>query len=130
MSFLNQGGTKTLYNDAGNPIGTETNNNFAFDTGIKQIFSMGVKLDLLKQNGAAQILSEPSVLSTNNKESTIYVGRTQSILTQSQQSTQGSSNILNNYSREDIGITLKVKPRLSSDNKVALEVETTIEMFF
>ena len=127
MSFLNQGGTKTIYNDAGNPIGTETSKNFAFDTGIKQIFSMGVKLDLLKQNGAAQILSEPSVLSTNNKESTIYVGRTQSILTQSQQSTQGSSNILNNYSREDIGITLKVKPRLSSDNKVALEVETTIE---
>ena len=127
MSFLNQGGTKTIYNDAGNPIGTETSKNFAFDTGIKQIFSMGVKLDLLKQNGAAQILSEPSVLSTNNKESTIYVGRTQSILTQSQQSTQGASNILNNYSREDIGITLKVKPRLSSDNKVALEVETTIE---
>ncbi len=127
MSFLNQGSTKTIYNDAGNPIGTETSNNFAFDTGIKQIFSMGVKLDLLKQNGAAQILSEPSVLSTNNKESTIYVGRTQSILTQSQQSTQGASNILNNYSREDIGITLKVKPRLSSDNKVALEVETTIE---
>ncbi len=127
MSFLNQGGTKTIYNEAGNPIGTETTNNFSFDSGIKQIFSMGVKLDLLKQNGAAQILSEPSVLSTNNKESTIYVGRTQSILTQSQQSTQGSSNILNNYSREDIGITLKVKPRLSSDNKVALEVETTIE---
>ncbi len=127
MSFLNQGGTKTVYNDAGNPIGTETTSNFSFESGIKQIFSMGLSLDLLKQNGAAQILSEPSVLSTNNKESTIYVGRTQSILTQSQQSTQGSSNVLNNYSREDIGITLKVKPRLSSNNKVSLEVETTIE---
>ena len=127
MSFLNQGGTKTIYNDAGNPIGTETTSNFSFDSGIKQIFSMGVNLDLLKQNGAAQILSEPSVLSTNNKESIIYVGRTQSILTQSQQSTQGSSNVLNNYSREDIGITLKVKPRLSSNNKVSLEVETKIE---
>jgi general secretion pathway protein D len=127
MRFLNQGGTKTIYNDAGNPIGTETSSNFSFDAGIKQIFSMGVNLDLLKSNGAAQILSEPSVLCTNNKESTIYVGRTQSILTQSQQSTQGASAILNNYSREDIGITLKVKPRLSSNNKVSLEVETKIE---
>ncbi|MCK4440388.1 MAG: type II secretion system secretin GspD [Sulfurovaceae bacterium] len=127
MSFLNQGGTKTIYNDAGNAIGTETSSNFQFEQGIKQVFSTGVKLDLLKQNGAAQILSEPSVLCTNNKESTIYVGRTQSIITQSQQSTQGSSNVLNNYSREDIGITLKVKPRLSSNNKVALQVETTIE---
>jgi len=127
MSFMNQGGTKTIYNDAGNPIGTETESNFAFDSGIKEVFSTGVQLDLLKQNGAAQILSEPSVLSTNNKESTIYVGQTQSIITQAQQSTQGASSVINNYSREDIGITLHVKPRLSSNNKVSLEVETTIE---
>ncbi len=39
----------------------------------------------------------------------------------------GNSNIINTYSREDIGITLKVKPRLSSNNKVSLEVETKIE---
>jgi len=126
MSFLNSG-TTTHYDSEGHPTITETNNNFKFDAGIKEVFSMGLQLDLLKQNGAAQILSEPSVLCTNNKESTIYVGQTQSILTQSQQSTQSSSNIINNYSREDIGITLKVKPRLSSNNKVSLEVETTIE---
>ncbi len=62
-----------------------------------------------------------------NKESTIYVGKTKSFIKNSQQSTQGSSNIINTYSREDIGITLKVKPRLSSNNKVSLEVETKIE---
>jgi len=50
-----------------------------------------------------------------------------SILTQGQQSTTGLSNIVNNYSREDIGLTLKVKPRLSSNNQVTLEVETKIE---
>lgn len=91
------------------------------------VFALGAKLDLLKQNGAAQILSEPSVLCTNNKEATIQVGQTQSILTQAQQSTQGQGNIINNYSREDIGLTLKVKPRLSSNNKVTLEVEAEIE---
>jgi len=94
---------------------------------ISGIFALGAKLDLLKQNGAAHILSEPSVLCTNNKEASIQVGRTQSILTQAQQSTQGQGNIINNYSREDIGITLKVKPRLSSNNKVTLEVEAEIE---
>jgi general secretion pathway protein D len=50
-----------------------------------------------------------------------------SILTAAQQSTSGLSNVVNNYSREDIGLTLKVKPRLSSNNQVTLEVETTIE---
>jgi len=31
LSFLNQGGSKTIYNDAGNPIGTETPSRFSFD---------------------------------------------------------------------------------------------------
>ena len=123
LSFLNN--TTTSFDNNGNAY---TSNNRAFEFGkVSQVFALGAQLDLLKQNGAAQILSKPSVLSTNNKESSIYVGRTQSILTQSQQSTQGDSNVLNNYSREDIGITLKVKPRLSSNNKVSLEIETTIE---
>ena len=39
----------------------------------------------------------------------------------------GQGNIINNYSREDIGITMKVKPRLSSNDKVSLEVSTKIE---
>lgn len=123
LGFLNN--TTTSFDNNGNAY---TSNDRAFEFGkVNQVFALGAKLDLLKQNGAAQILSKPSVLATNNKESTIYVGRTQSILTQSQQSTQGSSNVLNNYSREDIGITLKVKPRLSSNNKVSLAIETTIE---
>jgi len=123
LGFLNNQTTQVDRN--GNAY---TTNSRAFEFGsVSKVFALGAQLDLLKQNGAAQILSKPSILCTNNKESTIYVGRTQSIITQSQQSTQGSSNVLNNYSREDIGITLKVKPRLSSNNKVSLEIETTIE---
>lgn len=99
---------------------------FKFDATDK-VFALGATLDLLEQNGAARLLSEPSVLCTNNKEAEIYVGQTRSILTQAQQSTTGVSNVVNNYSREDIGLTLKVKPRLSSDNKVTLEVETVLE---
>ena len=124
LGFLNN--TTTQFDNNGNAF-TSNSRAFEFDSGISKVFSLGAQLDLLKQNGAAQILSKPSVLSTNNKESSIYVGRTQSILTQAQQSTQGASSVINNYSREDIGITLKVKPRLSSNNKVSLEIETTIE---
>jgi len=124
LGFLNS--QTTQYDSNGNPY-TTTDRPFKFDSGISEVFALGAKLDLLKQNGAAHILSEPSVLCTNNKEASIQVGRTQSILTQAQQSTQGQGNIVNNYSREDIGITLKVKPRLSSNNKVTLEVEAEIE---
>jgi len=124
LGFLNT--QTTQFDNNGNAITSESRP-FKFDDGISQVFSLGAKLDLLKQGGAAHILSEPSVLCTNNKEASIQVGRTQSILTQAQQSTQGQGNIINNYSREDIGITLKVKPRLSSNNKVALEIEAEIE---
>jgi len=124
QGFLNT--TTSQYDQNGNIV-TSEDNAFSFGSDISEMFAVGAKLDLLKQNGAAHVLSEPSVLCINNKVAEIYVGRTQSILTQAQQTTQSQGNIINSYSREDIGITLKVKPRLSSNNKVSLEVETTIE---
>jgi general secretion pathway protein D len=124
QGFLNT--ESSQYDKNGNVITTETRP-FSFSSNISEMFAVGAKLDLLKHNGAAHVLSEPSVLCINNKEAEIYVGQTRSILTQAQQSTQGQGNIINNYSREDIGIRLKVKPRLSSNNKVSLEVSTVIE---
>jgi general secretion pathway protein D len=126
LGFLNANTNNFEGFDAnGNPI-YSNDPAFKFDA-VDKVFALGATLDLLEQNGAAQVLSEPSVLCTNNKEAEIYVGQTRSILTQAQQSTTGVSNVVNNYSREDIGLTLKVKPRLSSNNKVSLEVETVLE---
>ncbi|MBD3790397.1 MAG: type II secretion system secretin GspD [Campylobacterales bacterium] len=124
FGFLNN--QTTQFDNNGNAY-TTYDRPFSFDQNISKLFALGAHLDLLKQNGAAHILSEPSVLCTNNKEASIEVGQTQSILTQAQQSTQSQGNIINNYSREDIGITLKVKPRLSSNNQVTLEVEAEVE---
>ena len=92
-----------------------------------KLLALGARIDLLKENGAAHILSEPSVLCTNNKASEIYVGQVRSILTSSASGDNKNDVVRNNYSREDIGITLKVKPRLSSRNKVTLSVEANIE---
>jgi len=125
LGFLNLNNNKT-YTDSNGNIVEDNDPAFKFDSTDK-VFALGAQLDLLRKHGAAHILSEPSVLCTNNKEASIYVGQTMSILTKAQQSTQGQGNIVNSYSREDIGITLKVKPRLSSNNKVSLQVETQIE---
>jgi len=124
LGFLNQNTETTAIVDG--VVVQESNPAFKIDA-TNTVFALGAKLDLLKQNGAAHILSEPSVLCTNNKEAEIYIGQTRSILTAAQQSTSGVSTVLNNYSREDIGMTLKVKPRLSSNNKVTLEIETVLE---
>jgi len=125
LGFLNTNQTSTVVDANGNAI-QQNNPAFKIDA-TNKVFALGAQLDLLKRNGAANLLSEPSVLCTNNKESSIYVGQTMSILTQGQQSTSGLSNIVNNYSREDIGLTLTVQPRLSSNNQVSLEIEVKVE---
>ncbi len=125
LGFLNLNNTSTTFDNNGNAI-TTNDPAFKFDS-TDQVFALGAQFDLLEKNGAAHLLSEPSVLCTNNKEASIYVGQTRSILVQAQQSTSGVSNVVNNYSRENIGLTLKVKPRLSSNNQVTLEIETTLE---
>jgi len=91
---------------------TINSNPFSFGDNIKELFALGIKMDLLQQNGAAHTLSEPSILCSNNQDAEIYVGETRSILVSS-----------------SVGDTkaLKVKPRLSSNSKVALKVEATIE---
>jgi len=106
---------------------TTTSNKFSFGNNIKELFALGIKMDLLQQHGAAHTLSEPSILCSNNQDAEIYVGETRSILVSSSQGDTKDAVVRNKYSREDIGISLKVKPRISSHNKVALKVEATIE---
>ncbi|GAB6075074.1 secretin N-terminal domain-containing protein [Nautilia lithotrophica] len=90
---------------------------------IKQGLALGATIDLLETFGAAKKLSEPSVLCINNTPSTIYVGKTISVKTG--QTTSTSTSI--SYSRQDIGLTLQIKPRIDSDNKVSLDVKAVVE---
>jgi len=87
--------------------------------------ALGATISLLNENGAADIVSEPSLLCLNNKESSIYVGETRSIKTGT--TTTDGGNINDTYKREDIGLTLKVKPRISNGNKVLLDISTKLE---
>jgi general secretion pathway protein D len=92
---------------------------------MKKGLSLGASINLLNQNGAADIVSEPSLLCINNKQSSIYVGETRSIKTGTTTTTGG--NTQDTYKREDIGLTLKVKPRISNGGKVLLEINTKLE---
>ncbi len=87
--------------------------------------ALGASISFLNQNYALDVVSEPSILCINNKESSIYVGETISIQTGS--STTDGGTVNNSFAREDIGLTLKVKPRISNDNKVTLEINTVLE---
>ena len=91
-------------------------------------FALGAALDFLEKKGASQLVSNPSILCVNNQESSIYVGQTISITTGSVTSSATSvPGTTNSYKREDVGLTLKIKPRVSSTDKVTLNVEAIME---
>jgi len=94
---------------------------------VSRAFSLGATLDFLETNGASKSVSNPSILCVNNKESSIYVGKTISVSTGSVTSTTGLGGLSSSYKREDVGLTLKIKPRVSSKDKVTLDVETILE---
>ncbi len=116
----------------GNALGTITTlkgllgDSLAIPT-VKKALALGTAIDLYKKNGAADIISEPSILCINNKESSIYAGKTVSVLTEATTGADATSLTRQNYTREDIGLTLKVKPRISADNKVSMEIKTILE---
>ncbi len=89
----------------------------------KSGLALGAALDFLQQNGAAKEISNPSILCVNNKTSSIYVGKTISVASGK---TTGTAGTTASYKREDVGLTLKIKPRVSSLERVGLEVETIL----
>jgi len=90
-------------------------------------FALGATVDFLQEHGAAKSISNPSILCVNNKESSIYVGKTISISTGTVMTTNGLNGVTSSYKREDVGLTLKIKPRVSSGDKVTLDVEAVLE---
>ena len=91
---------------------------------VGSALALGATLDFLQTHGASKSISNPSILCVNNKESSIYVGKTISI---SSGQTAVSGSTTTSYKREDVGLTLKIKPRVSSKDKVTLDVEAILE---
>ncbi len=100
---------------------------------ISEGLAIGATLDFLQSNGVSKTISEPSILCVNNIESSIYVGSTISFQTGSLTNGTGSTiggttaSVSNTFQREDVGLTLKIKPRISSGDKVTLEVSAILE---
>jgi len=96
-------------------------------TDITEGVAVGAFINFLSSEGAAEVLSEPSLLCINNKDSSIYVGKTESVLVSSVQGSSTTDLARNTYKRQDIGLTLKIKPRISSKDKVTIKTSLVQE---
>jgi general secretion pathway protein D len=121
-SFATNFGGAPVQGIVGNALATSL-----VGAGVTQGFALGAAIDFLQTNGASKSISNPSILCVNNKESSIYVGKTISVSTGTVTSASGVTGVTSSYKREDVGLTLKIKPRVSSNDKVTLDVGAILE---
>ena len=87
---------------------------------------MGMLIQALKTDSDTNILSTPSVVTLDNEEATLTSGQEVPFQTGGYDRSTGNtsnSNPFNTYTREEVGVTLKVKPQISKGNAVRLEIE-------
>ena len=68
------------------------------------------------------ILSTPQVLTMDNEEATIYVGKNVPFQTRSALTDTGQVDTYSYYEYKDVGITLKITPQISKDRMVRLNI--------
>lgn len=89
----------------------------------------GALLKALSGDSESNILSTPSLVTLDNEEAEIVVGQNVPFLTGSYASTGSGSTPTNPFQtvqREDVGLTLKIKPQINEGNAIKLEVDQEV----
>ena len=96
----------------------------AFNSGLSYFFTFSdlnidMVLDMVASSGEGRVLATPVILTTDNTEATINSG--QQIPIRTGDTTSGGT-IQSDYEYKDVGIILKVKPRINPSRYVTLEI--------
>lgn len=100
-----------------------TSTGFTFGTLSFSQFKM--VLDLVQSRTDSKTLSEPHIMTLNNKEASILVGEILAIPTFERNSSTGAMEITG-YTDRDVGIKLKVLPQINSANEIVVDVNPEI----
>ncbi len=86
-------------------------------------------IQALESDTSSNILSTPSLMTLDNQEAEIVIGQNVPFITGSYSTTGGTSSSVNPFQtvqREDVGLSLKVKPQINEGNAVKLEIEQEV----
>ena len=84
-------------------------------------------VDALSGDSANNILSTPTVLALDNEEASIVIGQNVPFVTgTTTNNTNGTTNPFQTIERQDVGITLKIKPQINEGNSIRLDVEQEV----
>ena len=82
-------------------------------------------LNALAGSGKANILSTPSIVTLDNEEAMIMVGKEVPFITNTEIKSVGS-NPFQNFERKDVGLKLTVKPQINEGDTIKLDIEQEI----
>ncbi|MBN8439822.1 MAG: type II secretion system secretin GspD [Candidatus Accumulibacter sp.] len=91
----------------------------------KEILNLNVLAYLLESETRANILSTPNLVTLDNEEAKIVVGRNLPFVTGQYTNTGAGTTVTNPFQtieRKDVGLTLKIKPQISEGGTVRLQI--------
>jgi len=88
-----------------------------------QILNLGFLARAMQAKGGVNVLSTPNLMTLDNEEASIMVGKTVPFVTgQYTTNADGASNPFQTITREDVGLTLRVRPQISEGGTVKLSI--------
>ena len=82
--------------------------------------TIGAVIQAYQNNSNVHILSTPQVLTTDNEEATLTIGK--NVPYQTRSAADNATDTYSSYEYKDVGITLKITPQISKDRLVRLDV--------
>ncbi len=82
--------------------------------------SIGAVIQAYETDNDTHILSTPQILTTDNEEATITIGK--NVPYQTRSAAESGTDTYSSYEYKDVGITLKITPQISKDRLVRLNV--------
>ncbi len=89
--------------------------------------NIGALARAMETSSGVNILSTPHIMTLDNEEAEIIVGEERPFLTSSQSMDTGA--IVRTYEFKDIGLTMRMTPRITGDNQIQMELFQEIKNF-
>lgn len=116
----------TNFNIAGQADGTGLGQGFSL--GYLRNGSLRALLNALSNDVNANLLSTPSIVTLDNQEAEILVGRNIPVVTGEQtNSTSATDNPFRTIERRDIGVSLKITPHINDGKSVTMDILQSVE---
>ncbi len=88
--------------------------------------TQSILLNAVRSNSNVNILSAPTILTTDNEQAEIVVGSNVPFVTSTATDSDNLNNTFNQIERQDVGITLRLTPQISSGDSVTLKLFTEV----